>query len=147
MLPAGGDNARPTTVVGHARFTVITPNLIRMEYVPDGKFVDAPSWFAVNRSARYLDAKINPGDASVEIDTGAIHLTYHDDGHPFSPDNLQASIKNGDAISSWKPGAASTGNLGGTLRTVDGLSGPEPLGEGVLSRDGWYLLDDLTMTW
>ena len=32
-----------TIVVGHARFEVITPNLIRIEYAPDDKFVDAPS--------------------------------------------------------------------------------------------------------
>jgi len=36
----------------------------------------------------------------------------------------------------------STGNLGGTLRTLDGVKGPVPLGDGILSRDGWYLLDD-----
>ena len=37
--------------LGPARFTVITPQLIRMEYASDGKFIDAPSWFARNRTA------------------------------------------------------------------------------------------------
>ncbi len=34
------------------------------------------------------------------------------------------------------------GNLGGTIRTLDGADGAEDLGQGVLSRDGWFLLDD-----
>src|SRR5437762_2879533 len=35
-----------------------------------------------------------------------------------------------------------TPNLSGTLRTLDGVSGATDVGEGILSRDGWYLLDD-----
>jgi hypothetical protein len=33
-------------------------------------------------------------------------------------------------------------NLGGYRRSLDGQSGAAPLADGVLSRDGWYLLDD-----
>ena len=131
-----------TIVVGHARFEVITPNLIRIEYAPDDKFVDAPSWFAINRDVRDDKAVITAKDGGVEIDTGVIHLTYHDDGHPFTAGNLSAQIKNGDSVTTWKTNMASTGNLGGTIRTLDGAFGPQPLGEGVLSRDGWYLLND-----
>jgi alpha-glucosidase (family GH31 glycosyl hydrolase) len=131
-------------VSGHARFTVITPNLIRVEYALNDAFVDAPSWFAINRSARDGDAKIAVDNGSVDIDTGIIHLTYHDDGKPFSPQNLNAVIKTGSSTTTWTPGMPSKGNLGGTIRTLDGVRGPVPLGEGVLSRDGWYLLDDST---
>jgi hypothetical protein len=131
-------------VLGNARFTVVTPNLIRMEYAPDGKFVDLPSWFAVDRRTRDASARITALDGKVEIDTGAIHLTYRENGKPFSPDNLQAEIKKGADAVIWKPGMPSAQNLGGTIRTVDGVKGPVPLGEGILSRDGWYLLDDST---
>jgi len=129
-------------VAGNARFTVITPNLIRLEYDPDQKFVDLPSWFAVNRDTRDADAHIINHDGKVEIDTGAIHLTYQDNGNPFSSDNLQAQIKKSHDEVHWQPGMPSMGNLGGTLRTLDGVKGPVPLGDGILSRDGWYLLDD-----
>ena len=52
----------------------------------------------------------------------------------------------------WRPGERNRKNLGGTIRTLDGVKGPVDLGEGVLSRDGWYLLDDsqtplLTSDW
>jgi hypothetical protein len=132
-------------VVGNARFTVVTPNLIRMEYAPDGKFVDLPSWFAVNRAARDNDAQITSQNGKVDIDTGVIHLTFQGDGKTaFSVDNLQAEIKKGTDKVTWKPGMPSTQNLGGTIRTVDGLWAPVSLGEGIISRDGWYLLDDST---
>jgi alpha-glucosidase (family GH31 glycosyl hydrolase) len=45
----------------------------------------------------------------------------------------------------WHPGLAETGNLEGTTRTLDGALGAkvrEPLGEGLVSRDGWALVDD-----
>jgi alpha-glucosidase (family GH31 glycosyl hydrolase) len=129
--------------VGHARFTVVTPQLVRMEYAADGKFVDAPSWFAVRREARFMGAKISHDAAGAAIDTGSLRLTYHDDGHPFSPDNLSATIAIApDRSAIWHPGDANPGNLGGTIRTLDGKAVPVPLGEGVLSRDGWFLLDD-----
>ena len=60
----------------------------------------------------------------------------------MSAGNLHADIKKGDGVVTWKPGMASTGNLGGTARTLDGVSGRIALEEGVLSRDGWYLLND-----
>src|SRR5581483_7981109 len=39
------------------------------------------------------------------------------------------------------PGA-SPGNLGGWRRALDLLTGPVALGDGLLSTDGWYVLDD-----
>src|ERR1700722_20194709 len=43
--------ANPQAVVtqGNARFTVLTPQLIRMEWVADGKFEDHPSFVFLNR--------------------------------------------------------------------------------------------------
>lgn len=43
---------------------------------------------------------------------------------------------------SWIPGTADTGNLGGTVRTLDGVSGPTTLSPGLISRDGWVVYDD-----
>jgi alpha-glucosidase (family GH31 glycosyl hydrolase) len=141
-MAAQTDDAGMATV-GKARFTVITPTLIRMEYAPDGKFVDAPSWYAADRQARFDRAEIRrDGAKGVDIDTGAIRLHYRDDGQPFSPQNLNASIRQGKEEIAWKPGMASTGNLGGTLETLDGCSGTMAIPNGLLSRDGWYLLDD-----
>jgi hypothetical protein len=146
--------AAPTNpvVVGAARFTVITPNCIRLEYAPKENFVDAPSLFAANRAARYNGFRELQVGGATTIDTGAIRLTYTPDGLSFSGSNLRAEIKNGNQTIVWAPGASNPGNLGGTIRTLDGADGPEDLGQGLLSRDGWYLLDDsrsdlLTADW
>ncbi len=126
-------------VVGSARFSVLTPNCIRLEYARDGKFIDAPSLFAINRAARFEAFKVEKRGKSTVIDTGALRLTYTPDGLPLSAQNLSAAIRGGKI---WTPGAKNTGNLGGTIRTLDGATGPVDVGQGVLSRDGWALIDN-----
>ncbi len=132
----------PASVIdGNARFTVITPNCIRIEYAPNGKFVDAPSLFAANRPVRPgAVRRVTRGAAVVE--TSAMELTYTPDGKPFFLNNLHADIRRGAGKVRWTPGMPNPGNLGGTIRTLDGMRGPVDLGQGLLSRDGWYLLDD-----
>ena len=149
----GGAHAAPNPVVdGEARFTVITPQCIRIEYAPDGKFVDDRSIFAVERGARYSRFQISKSGAAETIDTGAIRLTYTPDGKPLSAGNLAAKIKMDNGYADWTPGAPNPGNLGGTIRTLDGVKGPVDLGQGLLSRDGWAVIDDsrsplLTSDW
>jgi alpha-glucosidase (family GH31 glycosyl hydrolase) len=121
-------------ISGNARFTVITPNLIRIEYDQNGgRFTDDRSLFAIDRTARA------PFDRSNGIDTGSIRITF-----PEKPrlEDIHAQIRHGDRWIDWHPGQKNEHNLGGTLRTLDGVSGPTDVGEGILSRDGWYLLDD-----
>ncbi|RYX80831.1 DUF5110 domain-containing protein [bacterium] len=137
--------AQNPVVIGQARFSVLTPNCIRIEYAGDGKFIDTPSLFAANRKARFDGFKLEKSGNATVIDTGSIRLSYSPDGKPLSASNLSASIKNGNTNGiRWTPGARNRGNLGGTTRTLDGVGGPVDLGQGVVSRDGWYLLDDST---
>src|SRR4051812_15519681 len=63
-------------VAGQARFTVITPECIRLEYNPAGKFIDEPSYFAINRDTRDADARVSTEDGRTVIDTGVLVLTY-----------------------------------------------------------------------
>lgn len=127
---------------GAARFTVITPLLIRMEYSETGVFVDAPTLFAYNRAAGYPDASITCEDGALVIDTGRLRLTYRANNQPFSKENLSVMLQVADDEVLWAPGMQNTANLGGPLLTVDGVNGPVPLPPGLLARDGWYLIDD-----
>lgn len=146
-------NSNGIVVVGNVRFTVITPECIRIESAgTDGKFVDQRSMFAANRDARFTKYRLSQNANETTIDTGAIRLTYRPDGKAIGSSNLQATIRKGNSVAKWTPGAANDGNLGGTIRTLDGADGPMSLGEGVISRNGWYLLDDsrsnlLTKDW
>lgn len=125
--------------VGQTRFSVLTPHCIRIEQAQDGKFVDAPSLFAISRAARWSGFKLKQDAQSVSIDTGAIQLRFLNDGQPLLGANLWATIRGG---ATWTPGAKNRGNLGGTLRTLDGASGPVDVGQGILSREGWAVLDN-----
>lgn len=129
--------------VGHARFTVITPNLIRIEYARTaGGFTDEPTLFAANREARFASAHVTQKEAQVSIDTGELRLDYHEDGKPLDAGNLSVLVKCDGKWNRWTPGMADPENLGGTLRTLDGARGPEDLGMGLISRSGWAMVDD-----
>jgi hypothetical protein len=130
-------------VVGYARFTVITANLIRLEYQPSGQFVDLPSTFAAERQQKASPPfNVVTAGAATVITTSAMTLTYSPDGHSFDPTNLNILVTLGSAQTRWVPGIVDPENLGGTIRTLDGAMGPEDLGQGVLSRSGWSLVDD-----
>lgn len=141
--PVAAPGRTGVEVVGDARFTVVSPTLVRLEQAADGAFVDAPSWFAANRSARCTSYSAKQEGGRFVLDTGRMRLSYTPDGRPFSKDNLKITLADGTA---WTPGTPNGGNLGGTVRTLDEWRGPNSLGEGLLSRDGWYLLDDSGQT-
>ncbi len=129
-------------VEGDARFTVITPHCIRLEYAPRYGFVDAPTLFAVDRAARYEGGAVTRRDGMLMIDTGRLQVSYTPDGQAFHPGNLNATISYGNRSVTWEPGQKNKHNLGGPLSTLDGMSGAAPLPDGLLARDGWFLLDD-----
>jgi alpha-glucosidase (family GH31 glycosyl hydrolase) len=126
---------------GKARFTVITPMCIRLEYNSKGTFINAPSWLAVNRDVRCSEFICTEDKNSLQIETQYFKLIYKPDGTPFSETNLTGKIKSSKSIS-WAYGQKNKCNLGGTLSTLDSLDAAVPLPEGLLSKDGWYLLDD-----
>lgn len=80
--------------------------------------------------------------------TDALKLTYTlapGGNGKFTADNLRVSFHlNGKEVT-WHPGMPATGNLQGTTRTLDGARGSdtaEPIGPGLISRDGWVVVDD-----
>jgi hypothetical protein len=142
----GSGLADPANIVlaENARFTVLGPTLIRLEWSASKAFEDRPSFFAVQRNAAPQEFKQGSAAGALQIQTPCLILRYRADGQPFNVNNLSITVtpEDGAPAIEWKPGLASKGNLGGSLRTLDEIDGPVPLGEGVLSRDGWYLRDD-----
>ncbi len=140
------------------RFTVITDGVIRLEYSPDGKFIDAPSLLAVDREYVDADFKVNDIDGKVNIITPKLQLTYIKNSGAFNSDNLQIKSLQGLTPSfDWHPGMQQSGNLKGTTRTLDGLDADvqtqewvadlkkgdkRSLDDGLLATDGWTLIDD-----
>jgi alpha-glucosidase len=131
--------------VDHARFTVLTPQLIRMEWAADGKFEDHASLVFLNRNLPVPKFGATSDKlGAVNIHTDALDLSYSGNGK-FTAENLTITFTlNGQNVT-WHPGTPDTGNLMGTTRTLDGARGAktkEPIEPGLISRDGWTLVDD-----
>lgn len=136
----------------HVRFTVISDGAVRMEYAPDGQFVDTKSFVAVQRAYPAADYRVKRG-AWIEIATPKMVLRYRKNSGPFTASNLSVCSPKGAAVPFvWKPGMQQKGNLKGTFRTLDGYDGDTyvyderrpkmPIEDGLLATDGWTLIDD-----
>jgi alpha-glucosidase len=145
--------ADPQAVVvhGNARFTVLAPQLIRLEWAADRKFEDHASLVFLNRRLPVPKFTASDGgEGACTIRTDALELRYHpapnSDGK-FIADNLEIKFTLNDKTVMWHPGMPDIGNLMGTTRTLDealGAKTKEPIEPGLVSRDGWTVVDDST---
>ena len=141
----------------NVRFTVISDGTLRLEYAPDGKFVDNKSFVAVNRLYPDVDYKLKSKGAWIEITTSKMRMRYKKDSGQFTGDNLVIEAVKGAFPFTWKPGVQQKGNLKGTYRTLDGMDGETQtqtwvadtkkgeqlkLEDGLLATDGWSFIDD-----
>src|SRR5580700_5920879 len=69
-------NPKAVVVDGHARFTVLTTQLIRMEWAADGKFEDHASFVFLNRRLPVPQFTVKRDGAHLTLDTGELQLTY-----------------------------------------------------------------------
>lgn len=146
--PDTNPKANPKAVVtaGNARFTVLTPQLIRMEWSEDGVFEDNATLTFINRNLPVPEFKVQNGRTKVVIRTSDVTLTYRKSGK-FSADNLMAEFNVGNERTTWHYGDKDTLNLMGTTRTLDKVDGwnfteKDPMEPGIISRGGWTVVDD-----
>lgn len=154
VSPKAQQNAKSNVAYqdGQIRITLITDGVVRLEYVPDGKFVNDKSLVAVNRIYPKVDYTINNSGKTLEIRTAKMILKYKKGTGRFTADNLSiASAKAKNVVPFvWKPGTVDNANLKGTYRTLDGYKGnihqgdnkPMPIEDGLLSKNGWTFIDD-----
>ncbi|MDE3201918.1 MAG: DUF5110 domain-containing protein [Acidobacteriota bacterium] len=141
-------NPAAVVTVGHARFTILTPQLIRMEWSATDQFEDHPSFVFLNRRLPVPEFKKTLNGNDLTLSTSALTLHYAPTGDSkFTPDNLSITLTVDGKQVTWHPGDADPENLEGTTRTLDGAFGgktKEPIGQGLISRSGWALVDDST---
>ncbi len=130
-------------IVQKARFTVLADGLVRLEYSPSGQFEDRTTAVVVNRKFPPVEFTVEEANGFVQIKTARLLVKYKPAG-PFSGQNLYLIWQSKGKARSWQPGQRDPFNLKGTRTSLDGMHGdrPYPLDDGVLSRSGWYLLDD-----
>jgi alpha-glucosidase (family GH31 glycosyl hydrolase) len=152
-------NASAVVVVGSARFTVLTDNVIRMEFDASGRFEDRATVAIVNRLLPVPAFVYQNSGSTLTIKTKTLLLTYQI-GQPFTASSLTIQSLTG-AFANWAftTQQAAT-NLLGTIRSLD-LLGPVSLNcsvwvgqmvnreslhceYGLISRDGWATIDDST---
>lgn len=135
-----GYQVRPDGIVaGNARFQPLSDNLIRMEYSETGVFTDAPTAVVANR-LKPVRAKVSDDGTWLTIATPGYRLRYKLNAGAFTANDLLVSWKG----RSWVPGQLDLRNLGATAVSLDGADTGNlpPLGQGLLSRSGYWLLDD-----
>jgi len=124
---------------GDVRFEVITPSLIRIEHAPDARFENRPTLTTAGRLAKGARASTAVQGATRVIRTSRLVLRWRRSGGPMGTGDLRVRVGRRTLKPRTGPNPAP---LGGWRRSLDHVDGPVPLHEGVLSRAGWYVLDD-----
>ena len=147
--------AHPDAVVtsGKARFTVLTPEMIRIQYSDRARFEDRATFAIVNRRLPVPAFTAEEKDGWLTITTDALTLNYKiggviDGRHPSS-DVLTVSMSLNGRRVVWYPGKDDAMNLKGTTRTLDGQIGDnkrQEMENGLLSRAGWSIIDESPRT-
>lgn len=142
--------ADPAAVVtvGKARFTVLTPEMIRIQYSSNGIFDDRATFGFVNRKLPVPSYQVAAEGPYTVIKTEKLTLKYRNNA-PIKASSKEAILQvtfdlNGQP-ESWCPSTKDTGNLKGTTRTLDGAVGDSQRGNlerGLLSRNGWVVIDE-----
>ncbi|WP_461206651.1 glycoside hydrolase family 31 protein [Clostridium sp. DL1XJH146] len=123
------------------RFTVLTDRLIRFEYSEDNTFENRASQTFWHRDLEVPRFEILKKESSLEIITSYLHLKYESTENIFSKQTLSIYVKATDKT--YKFGDQSKeANLGGTARTLDNTNGHVDLEQGLMSKDGWVIVDD-----
>ncbi|MBO1363662.1 DUF5110 domain-containing protein [Prevotella sp. A2931] len=133
----------------NARISLVTDGVARLEYSPQGRFVDDSSFVAVNRNYRLVAFKVKKSGRQVTVSTTRMTIRYTAGTGRFTDRNLTiTSARNAAVPFRWHPGMKDDQNLLGTYRTLDGYDGnlrhgkPMPIENGLLSRNGWTVVDD-----
>ena len=145
--------ADPKSMVlsGHARFTMLTDHVIRLEYSGDSTFTDQATLTMVNRKLSTPDYHTSEENGWLIIKTKFSTLHYLKNSGAFKSSNLYIEYHDPLHSFTWKPGMKDKKNLKGTTRTLDGATGKFSfmklkkikLEDGILSRSGWTVVDDV----
>ena len=123
------------------RFTVLTEEMIRLEYCEDGQFEDRATQCVIDRKFKVPEYQVIENEESLEIITDKIHLVYNK--QKFTDYGLSVQVRGNISVyhSIWHFGEEAT-DLRGAARTLDEADGAIELEHGIISRFGYGILDD-----
>ncbi|HEY6915631.1 MAG TPA: glycoside hydrolase family 31 protein [Paludibacter sp.] len=146
----GNPVANPSAIVtsGYMRFTVLTPEIIRIERSTLKKFEDRASFVVINRNLPVPHFTTAEQDGYLIITTDKLTLRYKVGSNPINNDpcspNLQITMAVSGENVTWYPNKKDPYNLKGTTRTLDNAEGDVRswLEDGLISRSGWAVIDE-----
>ncbi len=141
-LPANPAAREENIVRGETyRFTFLTEGLVRLEYSEDGCFEDRATQTVLNRDFPCVDYQVKETEEELTLVTRRMRISY--DKGPFTPRGLKIQVYGTTAGwgNVWHYGDELR-DLRGTARTLDTVDGACELGHGLISRDGFSVLDD-----
>lgn len=140
-------------VSGNVRFTVLTSQMIRIQYSRTKKFEDRATFAIVNRRLPVPEYTVEEADGYLYIRTEHLTLKYRKNTVPSAsdktPTKLSISFEMNGQTCTWYPGKDDALNLLGTHRTLDQAWGDNKrhdLEKGLLSRAGWAIIDESPKT-
>src|SRR5690606_358817 len=108
-------STRHSVTVGSARFSLLTPNLLRLQYAP---FDDRPSMRALTRPEAQPFADVRQTDGGTVLSSEHFTITYRA-GESFGQESLRIEWRAGGLSGTWIPGMKDAANLGGTFFSMD----------------------------
>ena len=128
MAQTSNSEADPKAVVtsGNARFTVLTPQMIRMEWSADGKFEDRASLVFLNRALPVPPFNANSNGHWLIIKISALELRYKKNSGKFTADNLRRDHAMPRKISGMGAGHARYRKFEGHDSHSDDVNGATP---------------------
>ena len=100
-LANGTAAAQATVISGNARFEVLTPEVIRLEYSPSGSFLNDPTFDILDRNFTVPSYTSAVSGGWLTITTSAMTLRYQVGSGPFTAANTQLQL-----LGALPPGAA-----------------------------------------
>ena len=130
------------------RFSVISERIVRIEFSPEGNFLDKPTQLIRRRNIGLADFSVRQDNNFLEISTKYFNLSYIK-GQPFIGSkvdpmkNLKISLlaKERDRCKDWYVNNPEVKNLNGNMIGVD-VDIPDNLKKGLYSLDGFTSIDD-----
>ncbi|MBM6615427.1 DUF5110 domain-containing protein [Desemzia sp. RIT804] len=140
--------AHPDAIVerGHARFTVLTEQMIRIEYNPNNRFEDRATQTVLNRDFEVPEFEVVETEKELHISTKHVQLFYYKEAEEeegLKPNDLHIEVNGAYTLyhSNWNYGEE-TDDLRGTARTLDETDGAVPLERGLMSTKGFSIIED-----
>ena len=137
LTPKTGE--KNVIVKGDVRISVLTDRLLRIEEAKNGAFIDAATQIVTNRAFSEPEFSVKETDAGLFITTKALTLCYR--GGKLTKDSLTIKTVFNDTEKTWRFGDK-VKDLQGTARTLDSVDGPTELDHGIVSKEGFALLND-----